>query len=565
VALERQENQLAAHLEKRRRQLVAMRDEAREARSALRAEREAHQRRVNRTSADLEGQRRELAAGRQEVRADRRRLADLYRRLKRRYARHWKLKQADLERREKELAAERDRLERDRAGHADAVLRFNGEVELGRREVEDGRRELSQAQRGWAERHDRERAELRCRATDLAGAEQDLADQRQLWEERRRHLEAEVEGLETRARNLRRKVEEQQALSPAAILEPPPVTPARSPVPPEPIAREERLTVLEALAGDLADQRRHLLEQGERLALLREEWRQEHAAALADVLAAAARVEGRERELLPREQALEQAEGDLRRRRAEAARRHADLDAWQAHLTVRQAAWESERDSLLEQSHVREQRAQRHLRAVAELRRLWGRRYRQGLEALRAEVQHCQESRRQYAAAWQECLNRGTALDQQERDVAQRALALEQHRLEALGKSPNSAAAEKRLRRLRRRCAAPTASAERKLTGQRRALAVEAQRLAELSRRLHDRTAALARGEADLSARLAEWEQRQVDADAAASRRDAEVESLLVQRRHHERQLQALRDEVERLARLLIDDDPTLLPIPQAA
>jgi len=166
---------------------------------------------------------------------------------------------------------------------------------------------------------------------------------------------------------------------------------------------------------------------------------------------------------------------------------------------------------------------------------------------------------------WEECLNHVSALEQQQRALAERALALEQYRLEVIGRAPDSAAAEKRMERLRRRCAAPTVAARRNLDRERQALEAEAKRLQGLSGRLEQQAEALASRGAGLARRLAAWEEDRAAAEADRARLEAEVRALTSQRGHQEREAQALRDEVERLARLLMDDGPTLLPVGQAA
>src|SRR5207253_5773877 len=126
----------------------------------------------------------------------------------------------------------------------------------------------------------------------------------------------------------------------------------------------------------------------------------------------------------------------------------------------------------------------------------WQQRRKQELVALRGELQRCGAARRQYAVLWEECLNHGSALEQQQRALAERALALEQYRLEVIGRAPDSAAAEKRLERLRRRCAAPTTAARRNLDRERQALDAERKRLQTLAQQLDGQTAALAESEA---------------------------------------------------------------------
>jgi chromosome segregation ATPase len=311
----------------------------------------------------------------------------------------------------------------------------------------------------------------------------------------------------------------------------------------------------------LADRRLHLLEQAARLARAEEAWRAEQAAALADLDEAGRRLQAREAEMEPRARALAEAEADLRRRAEEAKRRQAHLDAWQAKLTARATAWEADRESLLTSLGSREEAARHEAELLADLRGRWERRRQKEQAALRAELKRHAAARRQYASLWEECLNRNAALERQQRVLAEQALALEQYRLELVGPAADAAAADKKIERLRRRCAAVTAVTRRNLERERQAVRAETKRLQAWAQRLDEQARALAAGEADLSRRLAAAENDQAGGAAACARLQAEVRALTARRAQHEREAQALRDEVERLARLLMEDGPALVPL----
>src|SRR5205085_191121 len=138
AALERQEAQLAAHLDGRRNQLVELQGQVREARRKLREERAEHEKRVAETTAELLHLRKEVKAGQDRLSGERRHLADLHRRIKRRYTAHWKAARSAMQAREDRLAEERRKLDADRAALNESRLRFNGEAELGRRQLQDG-------------------------------------------------------------------------------------------------------------------------------------------------------------------------------------------------------------------------------------------------------------------------------------------------------------------------------------------------------------------------------------------------------------------------------------------
>jgi hypothetical protein len=570
VALERQEAQLSAHLEERRQKLVESQGQVRDARTTLRNERTDHERRVAETTAELTKARQEVKAGEEKLREERGRLNELYRRLKERHAARWNTAEADLRRREERLGEERRKLEAEREALTDARLRFNGEAELGRRQIQDAWSEFRRAQKLLDERRGYVDADLRRRDRELTLAEQALADHWQDLQDKRQALEAEAEGLESRVRNLRRKVQEQEAQcrEPVPTAEPTPAEEAPAPARAQPevgAAERERLAGLEELAERLADQRLHLLEQAERLVRAEEEWRTLQAAALAELEEEAGRLQRREEQMEPRDRALAEAEAELRQRDEAAARLLAHLDGWQARLTARAATWEADRETLLASVKEREEVVRRQAEALADLRQRWSQRYKKELEALDGEMLRCQAARRQYASLWEDCHNHGAALERQQRALAEKSLALEQYRLEIVALAPDSAAAEKRLQRLRHRCAAPTAAARRNLDRERQALDTEQKRLQEQAARLDKQAATLAEREAEVARQLTEWESSRSDAETAGTRLRAEVEALATQRAYREREAEALRDEVERLARLLMDDGPTLLPIGQAA
>ncbi len=399
-----------------------------------------------------------------------------------------------------------------------------------------------------------EERELRRRADELAEAEATFADGQRLREKTCRDLTKEIEGLESRALNLRRQVRERQhegAPETSPVPAPPDVVPAPLLVP-----GPQRLVDLDRMADDLRDQRRILLEHLERLVSLHARWEEEQAAACAAGAAAASDLAERECALAPRECDLAEAEADLWRREAESSQRRACLNAWQAHLRARMIAWETEREVQAAEISGREERVGRRAEALARLRRRWTERWRRGLDVLKAALDQCGQARRQYVALWAENVDRAAALGRKQRGLAERALALEQYGLEVIGRAANSAAAEKRLRRHRRRVAALSVVAERRLANEREALLVEARRLDEGSHQAFEDAAALARREADLDRRQAEWELGRVVREDEEARLRAESHALHARRELTERQAAVLRDEVERLARLLIDDEP---------
>ena len=232
VALDQQEAQLADHLEDKRRRLVELRDEVRHGHASLKQDRAAQEAQVKELLNGLEAARQEAAEEQQQAQAERRRLVDLRVRLKRRWHRHWAGERASLKHRlagvdqqQRRLESETERLRHERTKLDAAWARFNGEAELGRRQLQASWDALRQEKRQWQEMRDQETAELDQRSAGQAQREaalleiqQQLAAERQHWERRRLTLEKEAEGLESRIRNQRRKLLDQE--QEAARLEP---------------------------------------------------------------------------------------------------------------------------------------------------------------------------------------------------------------------------------------------------------------------------------------------------------------------------------------------------------
>lgn len=611
VVLQRQEEQLAAHLEERRSHLVELRNQVGAARTELRKERATHAEQLAAARQELERGRRDNLALQLRLQLKRQRLVKLHRGLKRRWQRHGAAERAALLQREaalagkrRELEKEAERLEQERAALAEERLRLNGKVELGRRQMDDSRRQLDAARREWEHWRGREQMELaeraqvlELRALELAQAESTLARRKRQWNDARLGLEEQVEGLENRIRNQRRKLLDQQgemARLGAVIREMEvranqlPALPATGPsaeaptpgpqamlpalrssgVPEQPLAPAplDDSSPLEAEAAELADQRLHLAEQFERLLWARQRWQEQREAVAAELESLGLRLEERERQLEARALALAPTENALLRRRAEAIQVRAHLESWRARLAAREAAWDTERESLVADLGAREQAVQRQQEVLADLRQRWARRRQEEVGRLRAEQARCQDAFLQLTSLWEECFRRNAALEQEQRALAEKAMGLEQYRLEVVGGGENAAAAERRLERLRRRWAALSRTAERRLILDRQALD---KRLAALDERFRQ----LRQVEEDLTRRDAELADRQTDAEqgqAAAAQTIARLQQLTQSLRAHrdltQRQSERLREAVERMALTLIEeDDASSPPAMQAA
>ncbi|MBL8795534.1 MAG: FHA domain-containing protein [Planctomycetia bacterium] len=648
AALEQQEAQLGQHLAEKQAKLNELRDQARAEHAALKAERAAHETQVSADRRELEAARNELAEAKRQSETERQRLSKLLQGLKRRYERQWADERAALQKREAEtirerrdVEHEREKLQRERGELLQARLRFNGEVELGRRQLhadwETFRQEQDEQQQRWDREHDdlRERSRaLNERQQTLAAGERELEADKRDWQQHRLQLEREADGLENRVRNLRRKLgemerevagletqkvslENQRSAAEAPVAEtpaevcpeavedvaaaalcdfeatlgetaPPAVEPPPPPVtapPSEPVAAvvlpqsaaeadaealrqltAERLAQLETLAGELADQRLHLAEQYQRLVNAREAWRAEHEAATSAVEEAAHRLHAREGAIRQRERALETTERHQAQLENQAAALQRHLEGWQSRMTARETSWSAERDRLLADVQSREQLAEQRLTAVGQLHERWQRRRRKEVQWVQTERAAAAKARKEFTTLRQRWLERHGELDREQRSLAERALAIEQFQQECIGKAAHPAAAARRLERLRQRWANLAAAAQKSLNQEREALEQEGKELEEYHGRLAKQADHISSKEAELGEKLADWEKAQLAAHEDMNRLRADMHLATVCRDRYEMQVNDLRDEVERLARLLLDEvEPVVLSAGKAA
>ncbi len=589
TALEKQKQQLAAHLENRRRHLLQLQEQTREDRAAFQAECEARRQEQEQIRQQIALAQEESARERQQVDRQRRRLVELRKRLKRRWHRHWDAEKAAVVAREQDLIQAREKLRQDaealrgeRAAFLQAQLRHNGEVELGRRQLQDEWQQLGLAQQHWEAalnqeqaRRKREQEDLQRRLAEVQAAERALTDRQRQAEKRLAQLNAEIQGLEVRVRNQRLRLIEQEqerarvelalraqgrpqdglADTPAGALVP-------VPTPPRPSRRFRLPAAWVRLAGMLADQRRHLIEQWHQLLETRAAWQAEQEAALAVIVGQAReheeQVRLREQALTVKEQTVAAALTDLAQRVQALSRVRCALEGWQARLTAREAGWETERAGLLAEVHAREEAAAAQVRALEEAHERRLRRRGEEMEALRGARQRLEQLRRDYAALWQECQKRRAQLAREQRLLASQALALENLRQELLPQAADPAAASRRLDRVQKRQTARLEAEERALKEDRQALLAEARRLEERSRLLHLQEDDLVARHDEWARQVVAWEEQRLAAADAEVRRRQEVQRLQTLRALDERQLTQLRDELERIARLLMDEGEPL-------
>jgi hypothetical protein len=492
------------------------------------------------------------------------------------------------------LADERERQRReaeamrqDRATLVQAQLRFNGEVELGRRRLHEEWQQLGLAQQQWeatlnAEhaRRNHERRELERRAAELAAGEKSLAER--LWQDEQRlaWLGAEIRGLEARARNQREKLYDLEQELLCRTLTGAPEDLADPAVAQLPVAEQIVVSaspwrgmhvaqVWARLAAALADQRQHLLEQWEQLLRLHAAWQADRASALESLESAVHLLDHREHRLAAQEQSIEASLAELGPRQQALCEVRCGLEGWQTRLTAREAALEAERAALLAEVQSREEAVVAQAARLEELRNQRLRRWDAEVEASRQSRAQCEEMRRDYAALWKECQERRARLAGLQRDLNGRSRALENLRQQLLNRTADPAAGTRRLERLERQQAAHLEAEGKALEEDRQRIAGEVQRLDALGRRLREQEEDLiAYREARRREQTEEEDRREADL-AADQRRRLEVQRLQALHQADEQQISQLREELERVARLLMDEQEppqlTFAPTSQAA
>jgi len=269
--LQQQEEQLAAHLAERRRQLEQWSEQNLAERELWIREKAEHERR-------LQEQREQAARSHQQILEERERLRRIYQRLRQRSQ-----GSEELERREEALGQE--------------VLRFQAEREQASRQLREAQADLQASQLRWRRRRAQERAALVLRLQEVALAEHKLSQARALvqqekeaWEAEQRRLGQELHGVNNRITNQRQKIQEhREELARLGERRRLALHEADSSVAlPAPEGDGHQLVAnLEQLAGELSDQRLHLIEQWERLARVQAAWHEQRERAVAELEALA--------------------------------------------------------------------------------------------------------------------------------------------------------------------------------------------------------------------------------------------------------------------------------------
>jgi Inner membrane component of T3SS, cytoplasmic domain len=575
VALDKQEEQLAGHMEERRGRLLQLQEQVRQEREALHADHAVVVEEEAVRAKELQAKRDDVAVMDQRARFERQQLLALRKRMLIYGKRRWKEQETALALREKEVTARENRLQRgaekmarDHAALVEERLRLNGELELGKRQLREQWQDLGMAQQQWEVCLNLEHAERQKREGALDARAAAVEEAERTWGERERSarlmladLHRESAGLEKRIGNLRERLVQQETAIEG--LQVPPATPAAQDAIPlaavAPPARigPDRSDLLQRMAGRLADQRAHLLEQWQTLLRVQEEWRSEREHALAGLETAGRSLQEQEHRLITRERELDAAAADGRQRQQALTQARHSLEGRQARLTAHETAWEAERATLLIDAKGREEAAGLQLARLRNLARRREVQRAKEAEELTAGLSRCEDLRRQYVALWKECQQRRKELARDQRDMAARTLALEQLRQEIVAASPNAAAAERRIKQLRRRETLRIEADQRDIETARQDLAAESERLDELAERLQGQQRDFVARQEELVRQQTAWEEREAEAENVEQRQRLEFQRLITKREQDERLIAALRDEVEHMAGILMNEIET--------
>ncbi len=163
-----------------------------------------------------------------------------------------------------------------------------------------------------------------------------------------------------------------------------------------------------------------------------------------------------------------------------------------------------------------------------ELRRRWSKRRIDELSTWRKERQVLAAEHKENSQQRQELTDLAAALEEDKRVLAEKTLALEQYRQEILG-TPQNAATERRLERLRRRWITLNAEAIRAATKEKESVKAVINVLEARLADLHARADMVAKSETALIESQTAWDHKQALADARQSRLQQELQNAETQ------------------------------------
>lgn len=481
--------------------------------------------------------------------------------LRERFVQHWK-KRWTTER--KRVDRDSDRIQIDRAALEISKRDFSKETEEFRvqRDAEERRferawRHLRNAEKNIAEEQARQRASLESQQSRLEERERILQSEqralqadRELVEQRIAQLRLEAEGLETRIANLRDVLVQLEAKRPLPVRD---VASSPEIIVPKDPRETEQLGDLDRLVSEVDDQRRVLLEQANRLTTAREALRVEENRIASEMEQLGEQLRSWEEHLVNRDRETAREEASLENERTNLQHLRDRLDAWQARLEARNLELSGEVSRLESDLQQRMRQNERREMVLADLYRRWSDRRLAEIEQLRTEHRRCTKQR----MAWRRQQSRTERFErhllQRQRDLAEESLVLEQTRLRFLAATDDPAVVTKQLERLKHRYHRVNGKRDALINNRWEMLHVERKELARLIAQTGKRIEQSAALEREIADRLASTERREQNLlERETSLVEAES-TWKVQRESFHRECGGLRDEIERLAGLLLE------------
>lgn len=543
-------------IDKRLEELRNLQRQLSDARAEFRSERKENERRIAEQTNELVAVRREAEKREEQARCEHSRLTRLRKRFIKRWKRHWSTERTRIEKETQRLQREQAALEARKAELLKRDEQARAHITVEQQRIEHSWQELDAAEQTARADEAKRQAEIVAQKGALAEEERRFKAERTAlhreWLGMQQHtaqLRLEASGLEARIVNSRALLQHLRAGDQSRPL------PA-SEIASEPPANElveARLAELERLIAEVADQRRTLLEQTDRLAEARETWRGEEQRLVREMEQIGERLRSWEDRLINRERRAGNEESALEYEHTKLDQLRDRLDAWQARLQSQDVELREERLRLEADFQQRMRHFERREIAMADLCRRWTERRRAEVQQLRSEHRRCAKLR----MAWQK---RHSARDEtdratfdRQRELAEQALVLENARQNLLARAGDPRVAARKLERLQRRIERLNAREHEKLDQQRQALQAERAELNELFGRTDQRIENAAILEREIADRLADAESRErrlTDREVAL----AEMETVCrTQRESYQRECGELRDEIDRLAGLLIE------------
>lgn len=223
-------------------------------------------------------------------------------------------------------------------------------------------------------------------------------------------------------------------------------------------------------------------------------------------------------------------------------------------MAAREAAWDGERERLLAELQAREQVVDLRLKAITDLHQRWTQRRKKEIERLRSEQAALVKFRQQCAAQRDEWLRRAVELQQKQRALGERVLALEHYKEEYVQRSADPKATAERIEKVHQRWRGVFAAEEQALERARQALEAEAAALEQSFRQLQLHTSHSLAADADFTQKQTAWERERLLVEDELEQLRGRVQALQAQRTYFEQERTRLRNEVEHLARTLLEE-----------